>query len=107
MMLRILLLFIISLPVSAIEDGKVWVEKESQNFCLDKQSAIDNEELAKENPNDQRLVKLVALRAGLCNLIGKGIVDLDFAIDLFNNEYDRQVMKRVQEEQTSNRMIDI
>jgi len=102
-MLRAILLLLISFPVYAIEDGKVWEEKESANFCLDPQNAISNEKLAKEHPNDELLVKIVALRAGLCDLISKEIIDLDFAIDVFNHEYDRTIMKRLEEEQTSNK----
>jgi len=40
-------------------------------------------------------VKLVALRAGLCDLISKEIIDLDFAIDLFNAEHDTNIMERL------------
>ena len=107
MLLRYILLFFISLPLYAIDDGKPETDEESQNFCLNKQSAIDNENLARNNPYDDLLIKVVALRAGLCDLIDKEIIDLDFAIDLFNNEYGRAFMKRIQEEQNSNREIDV
>jgi len=100
-----LILCCISLPVSAIEDGKVEIDEESKNFCLDPQSAIDNENLARRNPNDDELIKIIALRAGLCDLIGKEIIDLDFAIDLFNREYTKLFFKSLQEEQTSNSKI--
>ena len=80
-------------------------KKESTNFCLDKQSAIDNEALARKHPTDEKIIKLVALRSGLCDLISKQIIDLDFAIDVFNAEHQTNIMKRLQEEQTSNRDI--
>jgi len=106
MLLRyILVLCCISLPVSAIEDGKVEIDEESKNFCLDKQSAIDNEDLARKSPYDDSLIKIVALRAGLCELIDKDIIDLDFAIDIFNIEHNKLFLKRLQEEQTSNPKI--
>ncbi len=65
--------------------------------------AIDNEELARKHPDDEIIVKLVALRAGLCDLIEKRIVDLDFAIDLFNAEHSKGGYKQIEEEQTGNR----
>ena len=68
MLFRTLLLFSISLPVYAIEDGKVEIDEESVNFCLDRQATINNENLARKNPYDELLVKIVALRSGLCDL---------------------------------------
>ena len=52
-------------------------------------------------------VKLVALRSGLCDLISKEIIDLDFAIDLFNTEHDTNIMKRLQEEKEANQQIGV
>lgn len=72
---------------------------ESENFCLDKQTAIDNENLARKHPNDPRFIYLIALRSGLCDLLSKEIIDLDFAIDLFRMEKHKQIMERFEEEQ--------
>ncbi len=94
MLIRLLLLFLLSTAVHA---------KESENFCLDKQYAKTNEELARKHPNDKIIVKLVALRYGLCDLIEKKIIDLDFAIELFNSEHQKGIYKRIEEEQTSKR----
>jgi hypothetical protein len=102
MLIRIIFLLVISLPVYAIEDGKVLIEKEPENFCLDKQSAIDNENLARKNADDDLLVKVVALRAGLCDLIDKKIIGLDFAIDLFDNEHSKLIRRRIEEDQSIN-----
>lgn len=51
------------------------------------------------------LIKLVAMRAELCNLIEMNIIDLDFAIDFFNGEQARGVQKRLQKEQTAKKEI--
>ena len=94
MLFRIILLILVSVSVHA---------EETKNFCLDQQAAFDNEELARKHPNDKIIFRLVAMRAGLCDLIDKNIVDLDFAIDLFNIEHQKGLYKRIEEEQTSNR----
>jgi hypothetical protein len=109
MFLRILLLTIVSLSVHAgkLDDGKPYKEAEPVNFCLNPQDAIDNETLASKHPEDQQLIKLVALRAGLCELISKGIVKLEFAIDLFNFEHKQNIMKRMQEERESTPAIGV
>jgi hypothetical protein len=101
-MLKIALLFmVLSLPVWAEESSP----EQSTNFCLDPKAAKNNEELARKNPQDQTLIKLVAMRVGLCDLLAKQIIDLDFAIDLFNGEHAHGVQKRLQEEQTSKKEI--
>ncbi len=73
-----------------------------ENHCLDPESARDNEQLARKNPNDSIVVGLVALRAGLCDLVDKGIIDLEFAIDLFDAEKSKSVKKRLEEDVKNN-----
>jgi len=74
-------------------------------FCLDLKAAKNNEELARQHPQDETLIKLVAMRAGLCDLLAKKIIDLDFAIDLFNGEHAHGIQKRIEEEQTRQKEI--
>jgi hypothetical protein len=101
-MLKIALLFmVLSLPVWAGESSP----ERSTNFCLDPKAARNNEELARKNPQDETLIKLVAMRAGLCDLLARKIIDLDFAIDLFNGEHAHGIQKRIEEEQTSKKEI--
>ncbi|MGJ0483771.1 MAG: hypothetical protein ACR65R_04450 [Methylomicrobium sp.] len=61
-MLKIALLFmVLSLPVWAEESSSA---EQSTNFCLDPKAAQNNEELARKNPRDETLIKLVAMRVG-------------------------------------------
>jgi hypothetical protein len=101
MLKTILFLMAMSLPAWAEEPST----DQSTNFCLDPKAAKNNEELARENPQDETLIKLVAMRAGLCDLLEKKIIDLDFAIDLFNGEHAHGIQKRLQEEQTGKQEI--
>jgi hypothetical protein len=100
MLKKILFVMALSFPAWAEESAS-----EAKNFCLDPQAAQKNEALARETPRDPVLIRLVAMRAGLCDLIAKQIIDLDFAIDLFNGEHAQSVQKRLQEEQTSKKEI--
>jgi hypothetical protein len=96
------ILFVMALSFPA------WAEEPSDqptNFCLDPQAAQKNEALARETPRDPILIRLVAMRAGLCDLLAKQIIDLDFAIDLFNAEHAHGVQKRLQEDQTSKKEV--
>jgi hypothetical protein len=100
MLKKILFVMALSFPAWAEEPSS-----EAKNFCLDPQAAQKNEALARETPRDPILIRLVAMRAGLCDLLAKQIIDLDFAIDLFNAEHANSVQKRLQEEQTSKKEI--
>jgi hypothetical protein len=101
-MLKIALLFmVLSFPVWAEESSP----EPSTNFCLDPKAANNNEELARQHSQDETLIKLVAMRAGLCDLLAKQIIDLDFAIDLFNDEHAHGIQKRIEEEQTRQKEI--
>lgn len=97
----------IALPAHALEDAKLWPEDKPKNFCENQEKATANENLAKQHPTDERLIKLVALRAGLCDLLGKQIIELDLAIDVFEHERTNQMMKRVEEIQSSDHEIDL
>jgi hypothetical protein len=97
----LLVLWIFSSAAFAEGDEKLWPEDKPKNFCLDPAFATNNENLAKEHPGDERLVKLVALRSGLCNLVLKNIVPLNTAIDIFDAEKENEMQKRLQEGQTN------
>jgi len=98
----LILLFVFSLPVYA---ESFEIPEEPTNFCLDKQNALDNEEIARKNPYDEDIIKVVALRTGLCDLLDKGLIELDFAITLFNETHSMILMKRIQKERTANEEI--
>ncbi len=84
-------------------EDRVIRDDEQVNFCLDKQAELNNEKLAIDHPKDKELVKLVALRAGLCYLVGKKIVDFELAVDLFNAEKQAEILRRLQNEQSEGR----
>ena len=90
-MSRFFLVLLISLPTS------LFAMDEPTNFCLDKQASINNDVIAARKPNDPRIIRLVALRTGLCNLLAKRIIDLEFAIDLFNQMQSSSITEQVDE----------
>ena len=80
MIIRLFLVLLISLPTSLLAMEEVAVD-ESVNFCMDTQAAINNDTLAAKYPDDEKIVRLVALRSGLCDLLAKEIIELD--VDVF------------------------
>lgn len=71
-------------------DEKLWPEDKPKYFCLDPSLETKNENLAKAHPEDERLVKLLALRSVLSNLVLKNIVPMNTAIDIFDAERHRK-----------------
>jgi len=69
----------------------VFANDTSTNFCLDKQAAIDNNAIAARNPDNPKIIKLIAIRTGLCDLLEHKIIKLDFAIDLFNEMQESSI----------------
>lgn len=90
MNLKILLLLAVSLSTQAAD--------KPENFCGDPGKALNNENIARSHPADERIIRLVALRTGLCDLLEKNIITREFAIDLFETERQQQTIKRLQEE---------
>ena len=70
---------------------------ESPNYCLDPQTNSEWIAMLSNNPNDDTVAKLFALRIGLCELVRRNIITLERATDLFENERSEAVMERKQE----------
>ena len=100
MLRKILLIWLLSATVWA---DSLSSTEQKKNFCDDPETAIQNENLAKKHPNDEVLIQLVALRIGLCDLLAKKVIELNFAIDLFEAERLKQMFKRRGEELSEQR----
>ena len=98
---RLFLALLMILPNSSFAMEEVAIEEEI-NFCLDTQAAIDNYALAEKHPEDPRLIRLVALRTGLCDLLAKEIIELEFAIDLFDQMQAFSVRDQLQDNMQDN-----
>lgn len=95
MLRRILIIWLLSATVWADTPPST---EQQMIFCTDPETAVQNEKLAKKHPTDELLIKLVALRIGLCDLLAKEVIGLEFAIDLFEGERVKGMFKRREEE---------
>jgi len=94
----LLLLNLSALPSSVVGD-------EPANHCHKPEVAAQWEQLLANSPKDPIVVRLYALRKGLCHMIDEGLVDLDQAIDIFNPEHARGVMERLKEDSEKGREL--
>ena len=92
-----IVLLLLSNAVFAIEDFTEG-EKPETNQCLDSESAKENEVLAKKHPEDVPLVRFIAIRIGLCDLVDKEIISVKDATSIFELEQDKSVKDRFKDE---------
>ena len=73
------------------------------NICQDESTWRQWTELVRENPGDDQLHMLHALRIGLCIKIEQGSITFDRANELFNRAHESSIEQRRQEEERSRR----
>ena len=73
----------------------------SQNYCDDPAGWQSMEGLLQSAPGDELVIKLFALRLGLCQMIKDKKIDAQVGIDLFETERQRAIDRRTLEEQQS------
>jgi hypothetical protein len=66
---------------------------EQENYCLDKESWKEWEDLARKYPNDENVQALHALRVGLCLKIKQGSITFEMARDIFNRAQEMVIQK--------------
>jgi len=72
----------------------VFQTDETPNYCHDAAKNADWEIAIKRFPNDTVLLRLYALRRGLCAMIDEGRISLDLAIDLFEGGREQGIQER-------------
>lgn len=70
----------------------------TENYCHDANKNESWEKLVKQFPEDTVILRLYALRRGLCAMIDEETIELEKAIDLFEIEKDRGIRERNVEE---------
>ena len=73
----------------------------TENYCHDADKNESWEKLVKQFPEDTVILRLYALRRGLCAMIDEETIELEKAIDLFEIERDRGIRERNVEELNS------
>jgi hypothetical protein len=71
------------------------------DYCDDPSGWQSMEGLLQSAPNDELVIKMYALRIGLCQLIKDKKINAQAGINLFEMELDRAIDRRALEEQKS------
>ena len=84
----------------------VWAAPESSStpdYCDDPAGWQSMEGLLQSAPGDELVIKLYALRVGLCQMIKDKKIDTQAGIDLFETERQRAIDRRTLEEQQAHK----
>lgn len=71
---------------------------ESENYCHDQQVEQDWSRMLDDAPDDPIVLKLYALRSGLCGMVEQGLVSLDQAAELWELERAEGAVQRFNED---------
>ena len=71
---------------------------ESPNYCLDEEANKEWAQIYSENPNDNDIAKLFALRAGLCEMVRRKTLTIKRATEIFEKERARTVGEKKMEQ---------
>lgn len=74
-----------------------------ENNCLDPATRKDWAEKHAASPRDPVMTRLYALWLGLCELVATDRVDLDTAVELFEQERSKGVVERLRDENSRKR----
>ena len=67
--------------------------EEQENYCLDKKSWKEWDDLAGKYPDDKDVQTLHALRVGLCLKIKQGSITFEMAREIFNRAHEMVIQK--------------
>ena len=90
--LLMVLLCVVSLSVTADE------KKATKNYCHDQADKKEFDELLRKHPTDTGIIRLFAMRQGLCEMIDKQQIPLETGVDLWAIERQKILIERTKEE---------
>lgn len=74
--------------------------KEGENYCHNPESVSKNKALLGDHPDDPVIIRLIALRDGLCNMIDRKQITVEQGFDIFSDEKNKSIIQRSKEELT-------
>ncbi|MDD5276499.1 MAG: hypothetical protein PHR16_10510 [Methylovulum sp.] len=90
--LLMVLLCVVSLSVTAAE------KETAKNYCHDPADKKEFDALLRKYPTDTGIIRLFAMRQGLCEMINKQQISLETGIDLWAIERQKILMERTKKE---------
>lgn len=90
---KFILIIVITFFISCI------VFAEEKNYCLDKESWKEWDELIKKHPHNMNIQMLHAVRIGLCKKIEQKTITFEKARDVFNQLHQSVYQMAIKEEE--------
>lgn len=80
-------------------------DDQTKNYCHDPKNKKEFADLLSKNANDDGVIKLYALRDGLCGMIDDKKISLEKGIDLWELERSKIVIERLDDAKKNELMI--
>jgi hypothetical protein len=104
--LAALLFFSISTNATSAEENPPPDPKaDPDNYCYQQKAWDDIEKLRQDAPNDPLVIRMYAMRKGLCALIEEGKISREQGSEIFELERSRVIIERQQDETRTKRKV--
>ena len=87
------------LLITLISCQSFLAQDQPHNYCNDKESWKEWDDLVLKYPNDMDIQALHALRVGLCVKVKNGTISFELATEIFNNMHEMVIAKKKFESQ--------
>jgi len=84
----------LALAVGAASAVERQEDETSAHYCDDPAAGLEWADLLAKNPTDLSIIRLFALRKGLCAMIEQGLVSVGRAIMLFEQAREEAILER-------------
>lgn len=93
------LVFGLASDVSAAEEKPLPDPKaDSDNYCYQRKAWDDIEKLRRDAPSDPLVIRMYAMRKGLCEMIEEGKITREQGTEIFELKRSRSIIERQQDE---------
>ncbi|CAI8981983.1 hypothetical protein [Methylocaldum szegediense] len=104
--LAALLFFSIPISVTAAEENPPPDPRtDPDNYCYQQEAWDGIERLRQEAPSDPLVIRMYAMRKGLCMLIEEGKITREQGVEIFELERSRAIIERQQDETRTKRKV--
>lgn len=98
-------LLCLSLPAAGEENQNPDPKSDPDNYCYQREAWDKIEKLRRDAPNDPLVIRMYAMRKGLCAMIEEGKITREQGTEIFELERSRAIIERQQDETRAKRKV--
>lgn len=103
--MKALLILALCLIAQSVSADKPDPKQDPDNYCYQQKAWSDLDKLHQDAPNDNLVVRMYAMRKGICALIEEGKITRERGTEIFDLERSRTIIERQQDEARNRRNV--